>query len=219
MPIIARHNQTYRSEGHVPSEDWPSDCRVQWGGSGLVLERGGGAYATAFFEAFPSEGGFFRGEGGGLSEAEADCLDKYRRFTCCDHLWGRGKYTNGGAICRRCGAFMTRFRPIPRLGAWRDPISISELNLAMGGCCRPSPGGNPASHKHCRRITLRLARAGIRLPDPEGEGAEYADRCREVVIAWYCENRERMQGVSATGVSGLFDQLALRSLEREAASC
>lgn len=215
MPIIARHNQTYRSEGHVPSEGWPADCRVQWGGSGLVLERGGGAYGTAFFEAFPSEGGFFRGEGETLATAESDCLEKYRRFTRCDHLWGRGTYTNGGAICRRCRAFMTRFKPIPRLGKHLDPISVMELDLAMDGACRPGPRPGPAGDRYARRLALRLARAGIRLPD--SDHAEYREACRDAVLSWYRQNRDRTDRGETSGMAGLFDTLALRRLEAEAA--
>jgi len=217
MPIIARHNQTYRSEGHIPSEDWPADCRVQWGGSGLVLKSGGGSYGTAFFEAFPSEGGFFRGEGETLAAAEADCLEKYLRYTRCDHLWGRGTYTNGGAICRRCRAFMTRFKPIPRLGKHLDPISVMELDLAMDGACRPGPRADPARDRYARRLFLRLARAGIRLPDPDEAGPDYAAACLDVILSWYCENRSEVDLGAGGGIAGLFDQLALRRLEREAA--
>lgn len=215
MPIIARHNQTYRSEGHSPSPDWPEDCRVQWGGSGLVFRREGGAYGTAFFEAFPSEGGFFRSEGETLVAAEADCLGKYRRFTACDHLWGRGTYTNGGAICRRCRAFMTRFHPIPRLGKHLDPISVMELGLAMDGACRPGRRPDPAGDRYARRLSLRLARAGIRLPDHDHP--HYPEACRDAVLCWYRENRGRTDLGESSGMAGLFDTLALRRLEAEAA--
>lgn len=214
MPVIASHNRSYRSEGHAPSPDWPEDCRVQWGGSGLVIRREGGAYGTAFFEAFPSEGGFFRGEGETLAAAEADCLERYRRFTRCDHLWGRGTYTNGGAICRRC-AFMTRFHPIPRLGKHLDPISVMELDLAMNGACRPCPRPDPAGDRYARRLTLRLARAGIRLPDHDQ--ADYPEACRDVVLTWYRENRDRTFRGEISGMAGLFDTLSLRRLEAEAA--
>lgn len=210
MPIVASHNKTYRSEGHVPSAGWPEDCHVQWGGSGLVLKGDGGAYGTAFFEAFPAEGGFFRGEGESIAEAEADCFKKYERFTRCDHLWGRGSYTNGGAICRRCGAFMTRFHPITRLGAFRDPLSVTELDLAMDGYCRPDP-----KDRFQTRLRLRLARAGIRLPDPDR--ADYGEACRETIILWYRENRDRVGRQEGHGLEGLFDRMALRRLERKAA--
>lgn len=212
MPIIASHNRTYRSEGHTPSEDWPEDCHVQWGGSGLVLQEDGGAYGTAFFEAFPAGGGFFRGEGTDLAAAEADCLAKYERFTRCDHLWGRGRYTNGGAICRRCGSFMTRFRPITRLGSWRDPITLSELRLAMDGLCRPD-----RADRFQTRLRLRLSRAGIKLPDPELERRDYAAACAAAILSWYRENRSAVPEASDTGLAGLFDRLALRHLEGAAA--
>lgn len=212
MPIIASHNRTYRSEGHVPSGAWPEDCEVQWGGSGLVIKRDGGAYGTAFFEAFPAGGGFFRGEGSDLAAAEAACLAKYLRFTGCEHLWGRRGYTNGGAVCRRCGAFMTRFRPIPRLGAFRDPLSATELDLAMDGYCRPD-----RSDRFQARIRLRLARAGIRLPDPGA--ADFGAACREAVLRWYRENRDRVLRDETGGMGALFDGLALRRLEAEASAC
>ena len=210
MPIIASHNRTWRPEGHVPSPNWPEDCHVQWGGSGLVLKKDGDAYATAFFEAFPVGGGFFRGEGASIAAAEADCLEKYDRFSRCAHIWGRGRYTNGGAICRRCGAFMTRFRPIPRLGAFRDPISATELDLAMDGYCRRDP-----KDRFQTRLWLRLTRAGIRLPDPDR--ADYGSSCRDAVLFWYRENQNWVHHEGGGGISGLFDRLALRRLEAEAA--
>jgi hypothetical protein len=215
MPIIAKHNQTYRSEGHTPSPDWPDDCRVQWGGSGLVIRREGGAYGTAFFEAFPREGGFFRGEGADIAAAEADCLARYQRFTICDHLWGRGTYTNGGAICRRCRAFMTRFHAIPRLGKHLDPISVMELDVAMCGGCHPGPIPDKRSVRYARRLWLRLARAGIRLPDPALP--DYENACREAVLTWYRGNRSRTDMGETEGMAGLFDRMALRRLETEAA--
>lgn len=64
MPVIADHLQpgSWRyeldqklggdREGYVPSETWPEDCMVQWGGGGVVF-TGKGSYRTAFFEAFP----------------------------------------------------------------------------------------------------------------------------------------------------------------------
>ena len=210
MPIVASHNRTYRAEGHAPSAAWPQDCQVQWGGSGLVLKGDGGAYGTAFFEAFPAGGGFFRGEGPTIAAAETDCLAKYLRFSRCDHLWGRGKYTNGGAVCRRCGAFMTRFRPIPRLGAFRDPLSVTELDLAMDGYCRPD-----SRDRFQSRLRLRLTRAGIRLPDPDR--TDYAAACRAAVLSWYRDNRDRVRRDGTSGMNGLFDALALRRLEAEAA--
>ncbi len=173
------------------------------------------AQITAFFEAFPSEGGFFRGEGETLVAAEADCLEKYRRFTACDHLWGRGTYTNGGAICRRCRAFMTRFHPIPRLGKHLDPISVMELDLAMDGACRPGRRPDPAGDRYARRLSLRLARAGIRLPDHNNP--HYPEACRDAVLCWYRENRDRTDRGETSGMAGLFDTLALRRLEAEAA--
>jgi hypothetical protein len=220
MPIVAPHNRTYRSEGHVASGDWPEDCHVQWGGSGLVLTHTTGAYGTAFFEAFPAGGGFFRGEGPDIASAEADCLSRYTRFTGCAHLWGRGGYTNGGAICRHCKAFMVRFREITRLGALRDPISVIELETAMGGMCRPGPTDDAGARKRQRRRHLRLARAGIRLPDPDLSGPEdetYEAACREAVLTWYRKNRSRVQSDTSFGLAGLFDRFALRRLQAEAA--
>jgi hypothetical protein len=181
----------------------------------LVIRREGGAYGTAFFEAFPAEGGFFRGEGSDLAAAEADCLSKYEKFTRCDHLWGRGTYTNGGAICHRCRAFMTRFHPIPRLGKHLDPISVMELDLAMDGACRPVRRPDPSGDRYARRLSLRLARAGIRLPDPDH--ADYPEACRSAVLSWYRDNRDLTDTGETSGMAGLFDTLALRRLEAETA--
>jgi len=68
MPFIASQHRFKDSE-HKPRSDWPDDCTVQWGGRGLVLSKKG-SYSTAFFEAFPKDGGSIRGEGSDLKAAE-----------------------------------------------------------------------------------------------------------------------------------------------------
>lgn len=107
---------------------------------------------------------------------------------------------------------MTRFRRVTRLGSWRDPITLSELSLAMDGLCRPD-----RSDRFQTRLRLRLSRAGIKLPDPELERRDYAAACEAAILSWYRENRSAVPEASGSGIAGLFDRRALRHLERAAA--
>ena len=65
-----KDNSFKMKEPYVLKCDWPEDCFVQGGTSGLVL-KGKSTYKTAFFEAFPKNPDcFVRGEGESLEEAE-----------------------------------------------------------------------------------------------------------------------------------------------------
>jgi hypothetical protein len=124
MPMIAGQH-AWKDAGYTPSAVWPDDTYVQWGSSGVVL--GNPSYKTAFFEAFPAKhddaGGFIRGEGKSIADAEIDALSKYQAQAACKHLWGRENYTNGGQLCRHCRAFRSgHIPPIVHLGAWRKPV-------------------------------------------------------------------------------------------------
>jgi hypothetical protein len=203
MPIIASHHLKgdifSKKSDYQPLDMWPEDCTVQWGGSGIVLSENGGR-KTAFFEAFPKGPGFFRGEGQTISEAEEDCFEKWKRFSKCDHIWGRGfkvetrstkkkhgidrpklrgrtAYTNGGAICKKCKAFASMFHEVHTLGSWRGLPDIHTLTMAADGYLRPSAYTAPtkSSIKHRRRSELILRLAGIDLPEtpiePEKESS------------------------------------------------
>ena len=135
MQIAAHHVEGTReyelsqrirpSPAYNPQQEWPEDCRVQWG-HGIVP-------ATPFFEAF-LPGTFIRGEGETIQEAEAKAFDQYEREKTCSHLWGRQRpggalYTNGAGWCRKCRAFRSKmFRPIVKLGCHRKPLTVSEMH-------------------------------------------------------------------------------------------
>lgn len=126
--IIADHHKPggfmATDTDYVPACAWPEKCFVQWGGTGVVFgERS--SYRTAFFEAFPGDnaGGFVRGEGATIAEAERNAYARYVRESACNHRWGRGSYLNGGAVCYGCKAFKMVFKPVHILGHWRRPIS------------------------------------------------------------------------------------------------
>lgn len=128
MPIIAKQH-AWKDADHTPSYDWPEDTYVQWGSSGVVL--GSPSYKTAFFEAFPSAhddaGGFIRGEGKTIAEAEIDAFTKYQNQAACHHFWGREKYTNSGQLCRHCRAFRSgKIKPVVNLGSWRKPVEYYQ---------------------------------------------------------------------------------------------
>lgn len=224
MPVIADQNFSWKNADHRVAADWPDDCTVQWGDRGVVM-KGSESYRTAFFEAFPREGGFFRGEGGTIFEAEANCFEKFRRFNACDHRWGRRNYTNGGAICYRCGAFKSVFKPIPRLGKAMEPLSIMELDSAMSGFLRPLPREDARMARHRRWTILRLRLFGVALPETPGspqpdayllneDNDPYITACRRAVIDWYRENRDKVDRCASTGMAGVFDRLAEKNLDQ-----
>lgn len=115
---------------------WPQDCFVQCGGSGLVFPAGHAdkvlgkdakdplknlveaitdpkTYETAFFEAFPGPGGFLRGEGKTIEEAEASAWRQFRRHEDCPgHEFEKRGYKNGAGFCKHCKMFKTKvFKP------------------------------------------------------------------------------------------------------------
>lgn len=128
MKIASHH--AWKDSEYTPHHEWPGDTVVQWGGNGIVL--GKNTYSTAFFEAFPdknlaSSGGFIRGEGKTIADAEDDAYAKFQKEISCDHLWGREHYTNSGQLCRHCRAFRCGYvKPIVSLGSWRKPVEYYE---------------------------------------------------------------------------------------------
>lgn len=149
---IASHHE-WKDKDYVPQYDWPGDTVVQWGGNGVVL--GKKSYTTAFFEAFPDEnitssGGFIRGEGKTIAEAENAAYAAFLKETSCNHLWGREHYRNSGQLCRHCRAFRCDYvKPIVSLGDWRKPIEYYEECLMEG------------DNKYSRLLRLRARVFGI----------------------------------------------------------
>lgn len=222
MPIIASQH-SWKDKYHTPLDSWPDDCTVQWGGRGMVLsDTPGGGYQTAFFEAFPKDGGFIRGEGKSIADAEKNAFEKFVKISACTHAWSRKGYTNGGAICRNCGAFQTMFKPILKLGSWKEPLSPSSLDLVAEGVMRPCPD-DPRQHRYRRRSWLKARHMGIDLPDfetapeePDGfDEDDYAKFSRRAVQKFLRENPEILeQDRDGRGMSGLFEGLHITSLKR-----
>lgn len=241
MPKIASHHS--KSKYALVCE-WPDDCYVQWGGNGIVLSSKGGR-STAFFEAFPAGEGFFRGEGASIEDAERDCFRKLSDYLACDHLWGRGftvesrgtkkkhglerpklrgktAYTNGGAICRKCKSFASRFKPITPLGDWKSGPGLHELTMAAEGSFRSLLAINKREGtNHAIRSLLRIKAAGINLPEiPEGdepdlfsEPDEYILKCRKAVVDWYVSRRSEYKSDGTTSLDGLFKTFEIRIME------
>jgi hypothetical protein len=243
MPTIASHhlNDPWR-----PVQAWPDACYVQWGGDGVVLGRN--SYRTAFFEAFPKDGsaGFIRGEGATVTEAEQSAFRQWSAAARCQasggHLWSRTRrdkskegvvrphtYTNGGCFCLKCHAFQTVMKPVVKLGAWRDPLGRSELQSIASGYCRGDGSADrPEQVLWRRRMALRAALAGIKLPPvdmpcaPKAklfESDEYERACARAVVDYYRANSERLENnVAKDGIDLLFDAMSisyLRSLAEE----
>lgn len=162
MRVASQH--TWKDVDFTPACAWPESAYVQWGSNGLVLSRkDGGNYMTAFFEAFPGDnaGGFIRGEGASIAEAEQACFEKYQREIGCQHRWGRRDYTNGGAFCHACGAFKSVFKPIVSLGAWRKPIEWHE-NVLLEEDDEDPP---EKASEYMRKIRMRKRLFGVK-PKP-----------------------------------------------------
>ena len=91
---------------HSPTQLWPDDCTVQWGGEGFVLKSNGN-YRTAFFEAFPENPStFIRGEGKTIVEAELIAWKQFQKIIACtNHEFERRAYKNGVGFCKHCNLF------------------------------------------------------------------------------------------------------------------
>lgn len=151
MPIIAEHCLPDGWRGkmlpHAPSEEWPEETYVQWGGG----ERGG-----YFFEAYPPET-YLHTRGESVAAAEVRALSLYRQYrACAEHRFGRFDWRNGGGRCRRCGMFKSKaFRPIVELGSFRKQVSD-----AMAVLIDDDDAGVFGADLEERRILLRYRKFG-----------------------------------------------------------
>lgn len=221
MPIVASQHQ-WKDKEHIPLDLWPDDCLVQWGGRGIVLSiKPEGHYQTAFFEAFPSGGGFIRGEGPSIVDAEASAFAKFQKISVCAHQWSRKGYINGGGICRCCGAFQSVFQPIVTLGVFRNPLTPTSLELLAEGAYRPCMD-DPGQHKYHRRQWLKAKMMGIDVPDfflappaPRGfQDDDYALASRRAVVSFLRANPQALEAASdGCALSGIFEGLHISSLK------
>jgi len=94
--------------------EWPENCFVQCGGSGIVFSKSGN-YRTSFFEAFPkSPSCFLRGEGASIEEAEQNCWNKYQKVISCDHEMERRDRKDGYGYCKHCSYSSMVFEPLTK---------------------------------------------------------------------------------------------------------
>jgi len=121
--VKCSENFAFKRNVYESIYDWPEDCNLQSGTSGIVFERKkGGSYRTAFFEAFPRDPDtFIRGEGKDLGEAENDAWRQFQKNSMCKgHEFEKRGYNNGGGFCKHCNMFKGKaFEP------WED---------CKGGC-------------------------------------------------------------------------------------
>lgn len=124
--------------------NWPEDCQVQAGGSGIVSEtdpfsdplkailtvatghipKGSKSYITAFFEAFPHDPStFIRGEGATVAEAEQHCWNNYQKIlNCTKHEFERRHYKNGYGVCKHCNLGIAKcFEPLEHCSICKIP--------------------------------------------------------------------------------------------------
>lgn len=91
------------SEDYISQYDYPPGY-LQGGNHGIVFVKNGENYSTAFVEFFPDSGGFIRGEGATIQEAEKDLLEKITSQSgCTEHEYTPKHYTNGVGFCKHCG--------------------------------------------------------------------------------------------------------------------
>lgn len=163
MKIASQH--AWKDNEYKPRHDWPGDTLVQWGGKGVVL--GKNPYSTAFFEAFPDKkltaGGFIRGEGKTIDEAEDDAFSQYQKEASCRHLWGREHYRNSGQLCRYCRAFRCdQVKEVVVLGRHRKPVEwYHAYDLEM-----------ESDSKYIRILRLRANLFGITERPPKATATD-----------------------------------------------
>lgn len=231
MQIASHHRKSHplaKETSYEPSCAWPEECTVQWGGGGVVIGKES-SYRTAFFEAFPGEaygGGFIRGEGKTIKDAEVAAFSKWQKeFTCQEHRWCRKGYTNGGGFCANCGAFKVVFKDIVKLGEWARPLNSSEISALSAGFFVDDPDDRPSTRRYHRRLVLKAKLAGITLPDPNDidpsitdafdRDTEFYEMCEKALVDYYVENRGRLRAVDngKSAIGTFFDKMALQSLE------
>jgi len=86
--------------------EWPNDCFIQGGDTGLVLSKKG-SYKTAFVEVFLNNPKtFIRGEGATIKDAENKAWEQFNKIINCKcHEFERRNYDNGAGFCKNCGLF------------------------------------------------------------------------------------------------------------------
>lgn len=187
---------------YTPICDWPEDCTVQWGGIGGP-SFGKPPYTETFFEAFPKDGGYLRGEGKTFDQAEKACFLKWQKMSQCNHLWARHG-NHGYAKCRNCGEGKSFFNPIVELGAWKKPINGHQISAIAEGCIQDVAWSKelqkPRQRKWRRHLYLKAKQAKLKLPptpgpsmDPEDEETrKYTNECAEVCFQYYKEIYEKI---------------------------
>lgn len=230
MPIVASQH-SWKDPDHSPSDEWPDDCFVQWGGSGVVLGKEG-SRRTAFFEAFPKskeDAGFIRGEGSTIAEAEENALTKYRASIACDHMWSRAGYTNGGTICRKCKAFNTGIMlPVYQIGSWKEPLREFEIESAIEGRISyriSHPDRQDETDRYTKKTWLRLRYHGVDVPPLPEERSDYrvfdditpyGSACRDAMCQWIVKNPDTLvAGYDESAIDGFFKVMMRSSIRRE----
>jgi len=88
--------------------EWPLDCYIQCGDSGIVL--GDEPYYTAFFEAFPKNPStFLRGEGATVSEAEENTWIKLQRILNCKKHDFKKQEDGKTGLCNHCNLRLSNY--------------------------------------------------------------------------------------------------------------
>lgn len=99
-----KDNSNYRDTYDL-KYDWPDDCFIQGGSSGVVVSSKGN-YETHYIEAFPTNPScFLRGEGKSFDEAEKKVYEQFIKIiNCKKHNFIKMKnYKNGMGKCENCG--------------------------------------------------------------------------------------------------------------------
>lgn len=113
--------------------DWLQGTFLQGGDKGIVISRNKDvpSYTTSFVEAFPPEssgGGFYRGEGSSIAEAETAAWNKWQKSQACEkHEWEARGYTNGGGFCKHCKCFGSEAFTAEQLGQFCMTCNVATF--------------------------------------------------------------------------------------------
>lgn len=137
-----------KAKEYICQFEWPDDCFVQGGDSGVVLSKNGN-YQTAFVEAFPKNPNtFIRGEGRTLEEAEKSAWEQFQKHSKCTHPgFERRSYQNGAGFCIGCGMFKSdAFEPTTKCCVCKKPTCYTT-DINSRWYCENHPVPEDLKHK------------------------------------------------------------------------
>lgn len=137
------------------TQNWNDNVFLQAGHKGLVFVRGTNkSYETCFVEAFPENGGFFRGEGATVEEAELNAWNKYYASQkCVEHEWETRGYKNGAGFCKHCNMFESGVFDVKIVG---EPCGTCGVGTFYAHLYSDDENGSYYCEQHCAEAKEEL---------------------------------------------------------------